>query len=320
MNSATADAGQKSVFIEWVVKDPKPSMVYEFVKGMCKRSEVFYAEVIGSTVKMITGDATPAAPDRICHNFRDTGTCKFGEKCKYIHDPNSKKKFNSDGGANQKKKDSKSSKQPEGSRKVTSADRSTLTKPRTVSKVATAIMNELSEKTFKNASSQDAKAFGQAIMEIVNRMKEQPGKVTVGCLKAKVDEPTNGNLDVGASGASERIPSTAAQHPQLATSTGPSISTIDLIPKDPIVNSLFDYMGESNSDNEGPIRKGYIGRIVQVDQKIIVNMLRRAPPQQIHYNVEDYEIDYADRLADGEAALTSRKCFKSLLMVRWLVI
>ena len=172
-------------------------------------------------------------------------------------------------------------------------------------------MNELSEKAFKNVSSKDAKAFGTAIMEVVNRMKEQPtGKVTVGCIKVKVDEPTNGILDVGAGGASHGTPLTTAQHPQLATTTGamsspgPSKPTINLIPKGPIVNSLFDYMGESNSDDEGPIGgKGYIGRLAQDDQKIVVNMLRRIPPQQFHENVADYEHDYEDRQADGESIL-----------------
>ena len=176
MNSDAADGGQKAVFIEWFVKIPQTTTVHVFVEELFKRSEVFHPEV-KRTVKAITGEETPSASNRTCHNFRDTGTCKFGDKCKYIHDPNSKKKPPSGGGADQKKKGSKSPKQPDKSRKITSADRSTLTKPRSVSKVAKAIMNELSEKTFQNASSKDAKAYGTAIMEVVNRMKEQPGKV-----------------------------------------------------------------------------------------------------------------------------------------------
>ena len=77
-------------------------------------------------VKAITGADTSGPPDNTCHNFRDTGTCRFGDSCKYTHGPQDtrkkKKGSNSEGGANRKKKHSKSSTQPEGSRKVTADD------------------------------------------------------------------------------------------------------------------------------------------------------------------------------------------------------
>ena len=46
--------------------------------------------------------------------------------------------------------------------------------------------------------------------------------------------------------------------------------------------------------------RGTLGELCNCDQRVIVNMLRRIPPQPVNLTIEDYEIDYSDCLTDDE--------------------
>ena len=78
-----SDAGEKSVFIE-----------------LFKRAEVLYP-VSEGTVKALNRDETSIL-NKIYHNFYDTGACKYGQKCKYVHDPKHKMLSDSIGSDNRR--------------------------------------------------------------------------------------------------------------------------------------------------------------------------------------------------------------------------
>ena len=76
--SDRADPGHKSVFIEWYVKDPRPTTVHDLVKELVKRAGVFYT----ASDKFVKALKTEESTSEVCYNFRDKGTCKFGKKCR----------------------------------------------------------------------------------------------------------------------------------------------------------------------------------------------------------------------------------------------